>query len=348
MGAYEIVQQLETMRKKKVMYTKLVVACAFSPMLLMFFAPMLGLVELTPFLCMGIFFFGVLYFSSKSGKITKEYKRLYKENFVVSVLNEVFDNVTYKYMDGFDQRYVKQFGLTRLGNRFRSEDYIRASYKGINFEQADVVIKYHSSGKNSHTTTYFKGRMFVFDFPFKRVQSVQVFSEGYPYRATPVGNARMNKIEMESELFNKEFDVRSLDSMDAFYVLTPQMMEKIQIIRSQYNHVAMNFCGNKLYMGIWTSGNAFDGDDRRKVNFVEEKEATLRDASVITGIIDALGMMKPEGFEDSTPSKTNDDYMVGSSDDELANMLRENGLSDKDVDKLMSVGRGLNEVFSDL
>ena len=297
MGAYEVVQQLEQMRKKKNSYGLYTLICMFCPIIVFNIIPFFG--PLTPFLMFFGVAFGVIFFAGKNAKVTKEYKKLYKENFVVSVLNEVFDNVTYDYEKGFNSDYVRSFGLTRLGNRFRSEDYLRASYKGINFEQADVVIQYHSSGKNSHTTTYFRGRMFAFDFPFKNVSTVQVFTEAYPYRANSIGNLRMNKIQMESDYFNKNFDVLAFKDMEAFYVLTPQMMEKIQSIKEQYNHVAMHFMGNKLFVGIWTSGDAFDGDPKRKINYVEEKQACLRDAHVITDIIDALGLMREDGVMDN-------------------------------------------------
>ena len=288
MGAYEIVQKLEAMRKQKNVYGTLMLLCALSPIL----CNILPISALTPVISCGCVLFGVVFFAGKAGKITKEYKKLYKESFVVSVLNEVFENVIYDYERGFESSYVNHFALTRLGNRFSSEDYLRASYKGINFEQADVMIQYHTSGKNSHTTTYFKGRMFAFHFPYKSVTSVQVFSEHYPYRGTPNEGFKMNKIQMESQRFNKMFDVRAYDEMDAFYVLTPHMMERLEYISQHFNHIAMHFHGNKLYVGIHTSGDAFDGNPNRKVSYVEEREAALRDARVITEIIDALGMMQ--------------------------------------------------------
>lgn len=342
MGAHEVVQKLEELRKKRLLYSKLSLLIVFMPIIIMFVTSMLGIDTSAPFLCMFIVVGGVIIISTKNGKITAEYKKLYKENFVVSLLNEVFDNVQYDYERGFEQRYVGDFGLTRLGNRFRSEDYLRASYKGINFEQSDVVIQYHTSGKNSHTTTYFRGRMFAFEFPYKSVSSVQVFSEKYPYRAGITGNNRAKPVSMESDLFNKEFDVYSVEAMDAFYVLTPQMMEKIQSIKQRYNHVAMNFKGNRLYMGIWTSRDSFDGDMSRAINYVEEREATLKDASVITGIIDALGMMKAESDDNNTfdKEKTNQDYVINR-EDEVAYFLQNHGYSEQDAkDISKNVGTG--------
>ena len=71
--------------------------------------------------------------------------------FVVGILNEVFDNVTYKYNSGLPEQDVRQFGLVKMGNRYSSEDYLKGSYKGIGFEQAEVTIKYDKNGRKQAT-----------------------------------------------------------------------------------------------------------------------------------------------------------------------------------------------------
>ena len=260
-----------------------------------------GIIMFTPFImvCVG------LALTQTNARLTKEYKKLYKETFVRAVLSETFDNVEYYWERGFDQQAVRGFALTRLGNIFRSEDYLRARYKGNNFEQADVTIKYKTHGKNSHTTTYFKGRMFAFDVPEKSVVSVQVFSNNYLYRAGTIEKFKMNKVQMESEHFNKEFDVNSMNMMDAFLVLTPQMMERIQKIKYTYGNVGMHFYRNKLYVGINMQGDAFDGSLNRKIDYFTEKQATMRDVQVIKDIIDTLGM-ENENFENSNNFNNSD------------------------------------------
>ena len=126
----------------------------------------------------------------------------------------------------------------------------------------------------------------------KEVKSVQVFSKSFHYRDTPKVSGVMQSVEMENTDFNKRFDVLAADPVDAFYVLTPQFMERVDFLKEKYMHVGMNFQGNKLYVGIWTSGDAFDGDTTRTVNLLDEKAAIMKDVRVITDIIDVLGMMR--------------------------------------------------------
>lgn len=303
MGIHEIITRLEHLRKKRILLNGAITGVVIVFMIFIFFGQtsreLQGLIMLAPFIMLGV----VVALLHVNTGITKEYKKLYKETFVKAVLSETFDNVEYYWEKGFDQNAVKGFALTRLGNIFRSEDYLRARYKGINFEQADVTIKYKTHGKNSHTTTYFKGRMFVFDVPEKSVVSVQVFSSNYLYRAGTIEKFKMNKVQMESEHFNKEFDVNAMNMMDAFLVLTPQMMERIQKIKYTYGNIGMHFHGNKLYVGINMQGDAFDGSLNRKIDYYTEKQATMRDVQVIKDIIDTMGM-ENENFDNSNNSNS--------------------------------------------
>ena len=72
---------------------------------------------------------------------TKKYKELYKEIFVQVPLKKNFDNVFYAWKSGFNEHTVRNFRLFDMGNIFSSEDYLKASYKGINFELSDVTIR---------------------------------------------------------------------------------------------------------------------------------------------------------------------------------------------------------------
>jgi len=286
----DIIEQLETMRKKKNRYGCMVFLSFIIPMPIMMILGFLG-VELAPIIGMVLIFAGVIIFSKIAGKLTIDYKKLYKENFVVSILEEQFDDVFYDYKRGLEESKVNGFGLVSRGNRYRSEDFIKGTYKGIGFEQSEVRIT-HKKSNDDPESIYFNGRMIAFDLPYKNVKCVQIFTDTFQHRGKPSVNYDMKPVEMESTDFNKRFDVLAADPVDAYYVLTPQFMERIDFLKEKFNHVGMNFQGNKLYVGIWTSGDAFDGDTTRTINLLDEKATIMKDVRVITDIIDVLGMMR--------------------------------------------------------
>lgn len=291
MGANELINRLEKLRKELNMYKTVgiltFVVLMLAPMLLGAFGPsasaqVAGMMPVL-FVAMVIFF---IIFSSVYSKKNKEFKQLYKSNFVETVLGDFFEQPRYVPENGFSETTVRSFGLTQMGNRFHSEDYLSGYYKGVFFEQSDVRVQYHTSGKNSHTTTYFEGRMFVFEFPKQNVLPIQVFSERYMYKGKT--GLKMKKIQLESVDFNKRFDVLAADEHSAFYVLTPQLMEKISLLGYRFGEIALKFENNRLFMGVKCGLGAFDPDMKQPIEYFKEKEKMKQDIQVILDIIDAM------------------------------------------------------------
>ncbi len=283
MSAFELVTRLENLRKKAKIYNRILAVflliCAIVSLCFwrvgMFLVPIATVI-------------GLLW----RNKPEKEFKELYKMSFVPAVLGEFFENPSYVWDKGFSEETVKGFGISQMGNRFKSEDYISGTYKGVSFEQSDVKIQYETSGKNKRITTYFSGRMFVFSFDKYNTLPVQVFSDNFRHRAErPDRGIRMNNVEMESVKFNEMFDIKAAREYDAFYILTPQMMEKISELQNKFESVAFNFSGNKLFVGLKCGTGAFDADIFKPVSYPEEREKIRRDVKVIMDIIDIMELV---------------------------------------------------------
>ncbi len=220
--------------------------------------------------------------------ISKKFQFLYKESFVKSILNETFTDAWCNWNEGYSKRAVEEIGLIEKGNQFHSEDYVSGKYEGIPFEQSDVVVKrVVRSGKSTHTYIHFKGRIFSFEFPKTDFYSVAVFSKSFMYPGNFDGVPHQ-RVELESEDFNREFVVKAMQPHDAFYVLTPQVMECITSLYRIYGNVAMRYVGGKVHVAINMQGNAFDGDIRKKIVYVEEMDKIKRDCHVIIDVIHKL------------------------------------------------------------
>ena len=223
------------------------------------------------------------------GKERRRLKYLYKETFVRHMLNQHFQDVYYNWEQGMDQMLIKASGVCRLGNRYHTEDYLNAVYHGIRFQQADVTIQYHTSnGKNSHTTTYFQGRMFCFEYPAKQSLAVQVFTKNFLYAGDPGGQRGLRKLQMESVGFNKDFTVRAQSDHDAFYILTPQMMERLGALKNKYGNVTLVFDRGYLMVGLNTRMDSFDADLKKPIDYQKEVVRMRNDVAVIEELIQLL------------------------------------------------------------
>lgn len=222
------------------------------------------------FLALGAFFLIIppigiiilLYGCWRVNKLRSEMQGLYKDAFVREPLANNFDNVFYDPKGGFDEKTIEGFQLCMMGNRYWSEDYIHASYQGVDFEVAEVNVRQvRESENNTSSETYFEGRMMAFNFPNKLVSSVSVFSNKFKYRALSRREAKETKVELESIEFNNLFDVFSQSQQDAFYLITPHFMERLQILAGKYESIAMSVVGNRVILAFNEPGkNVFDAN----------------------------------------------------------------------------------------
>ena len=88
----------------------------------------------------------IIYGGTKFFKAQKEINALYKDTFVKGPLQQNFENVTYNPEQGFDRETVRNFNLVRMSGVFSSEDYIRASYQGVNFEMMKIPMEIRQDG----------------------------------------------------------------------------------------------------------------------------------------------------------------------------------------------------------
>lgn len=195
-------------------------------------------------------------------KLRKEMKGLYKDAFVREPLANNFDNVVYEPDNGFPEENVKNYQIFQMGNWYHSEDFIRATYRGVYFEVAEVkAIDVDKSSDSNYSQTFFEGRMLAFSFPNKLVTCVSAFSKKFKYRAMSKSEAKDTKVELESIAFNNAFDVYSHVQTDAFYLITPPFMERLQVLAGKYESIAMKVFGNTVVLAFNEPGkNVFDAE----------------------------------------------------------------------------------------
>ena len=235
-------------------------------------------------------------------KLSESHRKLFKSTFVMPALKDLFSNLYYNPSLGIPYHVIDATNMMYMGDRYHSEDYVSGEYKGIKFIQADVHIeeKHEStdSDRNTHTTyvTIFKGRWMIFDFNKNFKANVQISQKGF-------GNSKVNrffgkkenrfkKVNMESESFNKKFKVFAQNEHDAFYLITPSLMERIEKL-AQNNKGKLLFCfiDNKLHIGIYGGKDSFEPTSVfRKLNLDKIMHDISDDTRLITQFVDELNL----------------------------------------------------------
>ena len=227
--------------------------------------------------------------SLKYAEKENKYVGMYKENVVKNILDSIFTNVIYKPNEGIPREVIEETKTIEMG-KYSSDDYIEAIYNGVHFIQADVASWYdYDEGR----VTYFRGRWMIFDFNKAFKANMQVIPTKYKH-AKKFKNFKLNdiaykKVETEDVEFNKQFKVLAQNDYDVFYVLTPQMMERIKKLSNSINgDVILYFSNNLLHIGINNFKNAFEVGIDESIDIEVEKHRILYDINLITSFIKEL------------------------------------------------------------
>ena len=239
-----------------------------------------------PFAVIGVIliFAGVMLYSRAASKI--------KENIGVAVakkvMDRIFDHYEYFPQDHISSSIIENTPIPYLGyyEDIEGNDYIRGQYQGMNFEMSDIHLSRTETTTDSdgHTTTtevtVFDGLWFICDFA-KQIRS-RITVSPKPLLSFSKG------IQTESTAFNRKFYVESRNDHDAFYVLTPQMMEKMLQTQQEMNcEFYFVFEQDGVVQILVNKGNSLEVSAlSRSVSKIEEQFE--RELGEVTNLIDEL------------------------------------------------------------
>ena len=234
-----------------------------------------------------------------------DYKKAYKAYFVSKSLASTFVNLTYSRDAGLPKEILDITNMIDTGDYYDSNDFVSGEYKDVSFVQADVCIKKEEKSTDSNgntTTTYvttFKGRWMIFEFPKKFDFRLEIASKDFVSNRVPGSTLskttrKFQKIAVESIDFNKQFEIYAEDGMEAFYILDPAFIEKIQKLKEDLNApILLCFIDSKLHVGVCDKKDAFEPPKPSKpIDEKAEFKKVNTDIKVITKFIDNLNLNK--------------------------------------------------------
>ena len=286
------IEELENLRKKARNTILIGVICGLV-------LTAMSLVFKSPFVSFAIIVLTIIITAILSSKSTREFSLAFKNTFVLTSLKSVFSDLVYEPEKGLNESVISSTGMMYMGDRYSSNDYISGKYKNINVVQADVHIEEEEETTDSEgntTTTWvtiFRGRWMVFDFNKTFKANIQVSQKGF-------GNSRISnwgakikykKVMMEDQDFNNKFRIYAQDEHDAFYILTPSLMEKIKRLTSNISaKLLFCFVDNKLHIGIQNNKDSFEHGVFTKINEEKVVNEISQDIKLITNFVDELSL----------------------------------------------------------
>lgn len=278
----------EALRKKTLRAYVAAFAAAAAGVAVFFLFPPLGVVLVFAAAAAGGFY---------GRKKRNEFAACYKELVVRDALNGIFEDVCFFPGRGISEETVESTGMMDTGDRFFSNDLVCAKYKNIPFVQSDVDISERRSDSDGHThyETIFRGRWMTFEFNKTFGSDIQVISSGFGASRRKGGffareGEKMHRVKLEDDEFNKLFSVYSHSEHEAFYVLTPHVMEALKgLARSWDIPMMLMFTGGQLHVAADTGEDAFEpGSVMKRLCPEKDRERAVRETRVVCAFADAL------------------------------------------------------------
>ena len=192
-------------------------------------------------------------------KNSSRLKKILSDNVISSVLKEALgDAVEYNPWGKINPgSMVFPFGY----NCANGSDHIKAVYHGVNVERGDIELIDESEvtdeeGRTERTrNTQFKGQWLTCDFGKELAGEVYI-SE----RTKKTRRSLKSNVTMDNEQFDKRFCVRADDPQEAYYLLTPHMMEYITAMADKSGGtVYLSFLrSGKLHVAVQTGRDFFE------------------------------------------------------------------------------------------
>lgn len=208
---------------------------------------------------MGFLFgiFGVVFVSILIGSIFSYFKnKKFKETIVKDVLESTFDNVHYTTTQGIDKRRIYDTKLVNSGNSYASSDYLRARYHDLDFEFSNVEVKdSYTVNDQTHTDTYFIGQWIIIKPKIKLSSKLYIIDKEFhfstPHKPVFFAKTDLEKIELESIGFNKEYKIYTNDAQAAFKVLSPQKI--LELYEKHHENVSFYLNEQELHIAIYSN-----------------------------------------------------------------------------------------------
>lgn len=292
----ESIQKLETLRKASKRREHTIVGLfvggfVLDLALIVIFSDFAGFILLVGFL----FLFVLVFVTSfQTDRKRAEFRRLYKETFVVPVLNEYIESGNYMYDKGFDKSIVSSFQLVELSNGFGSSEYLTGICKGVSFTHSEVLVNHVIYARRNRrrvkvkTIPYFHGRMFIFDLFKKYVPRVRIYSKNFEHADRSQEGTLMVMVSSDYPTLEGIVDIMAVAGQDISSIMTRRMEDLIIHLHNTYGNLGMNIKDGKLYLCFEYPGDVFDADKDKPLDYQEERNRILKEIQPILDVVEVL------------------------------------------------------------
>jgi Protein of unknown function (DUF3137) len=196
----------------------------------------------------------------------KQFRNNYKTQIVASLARA--QGLEYNHQacisrSDYDQSKI----FVRKPDRYWGDDLLTGTVDKTSIRFSELHSQYQSGGENKSWHTIFRGIFFIADFNKNFVGetfvlpdvSENAFGSGLGGFFQKLNMARPQLVKLEDVEFEKNFAIYSTDQVEARYILSPALMQRILSLKQKFNtKVALSFIGSHVNIALTVNKNLFE------------------------------------------------------------------------------------------
>ena len=218
-------------------------------------------------------FFMVMLGYFKIHPLWRSYRAEFKEKVIRKIINFIDESLSYNPSEKLSLVEFQKSGIFKTGvDRYKGDDYVHGKIGSTQVEFSEVHAEYKTTTVNSkgrtqtHWHTIFKGLLFSVDFnkhfnvkTYVLTDTAEKMFGFLGKKLQSINFSRDDLINLENPDFEKQFVVYSADQIEARYILSPSLMERILDFKNQTKkNIQMSFVENKLFVVVPYRKNLFE------------------------------------------------------------------------------------------
>lgn len=204
-------------------------------------------------------------FLSKASKSFSDYRHGFKQKVITSALQSIDQSLEFDYENGLsEQDFVFSQLFNQEPDRYSSQDQIFGSAGKTRFSFSEVHAEYKTetqtkNGKQVHWHTILQGIVFCADFNkhFNGITVVRPKDFGSAIGAwfsdkLPIfSSSDRELVKLENPNFEELFVTYASDQVEARYILTPSMMERLCQLEDKCRYtISLSFIDTQMFIAF--------------------------------------------------------------------------------------------------
>ena len=229
-------------------------------------------------------------------------RKFYRCEIVPVLVKALLPDLKFSPEKGLSQSKFRSFDLFGSFDRYSSEDHLTGTIGKTAITAAEVHIENRHRDKDGKTyyTTIFRGVIFIADFNKNfRSRTAVLPDTAEKLFGKLIGNflqqmniAKSGKlVKLENPEFEKKFAVYSQDPMEARYILTPQLMERLlKVQAAESSPIRVLFMNNNMILAFSRSSGWLEPPSWSDLANAAVLEKTLYEVSNLLELVEELDL----------------------------------------------------------